>query len=281
MQFELLSSNQRVTAIIAGEVRFFDLPPAATRVGSGWLEWGSADEVGSPAYWASQAWMWGEEHPTHYRLGRTLREELIACLLGGYGIPAEVGLAAYERLSAIDREDPTRLTDPALAVELLSKPLSVGERQVRYRFAAQKGRYLAAALSALGGIDQACDDRQLRGKLMSLPGVGPKTASWIVRNWRASDDVSILDVHIIRASRMLHLFKKEWSVDRHYVEMENAYLEFARSIGSRASVLDSVMWMTMRQLPPSLLKIFVAPGAERSSARDSVARRSQQLIASC
>ena len=267
MQFELLSSNQRVTAMIGDEVRFLDLPPAEARVGSGWLEWGGADEIGSPAYWASQAWMWSEEHPTHYKLGRTLREELLACLLGGYGIPAEVGLAAYERLSAADRADPVRLTDPEQAIALLLQPLNIDGRFVRYRFAKQKGRYIAAALELIAHVDESGDDRSLRDALVRLPGIGPKTASWIVRNWRESDQVSILDVHIIRAGRMLQLFDAKWEVTRHYQQMEEAYLGFARAIRARASILDSVMWMTMRRLPPSLLKSFVAPGAEHRRRR--------------
>lgn len=247
--------------MIGDELRSFDLPPPDALVGAGWLQWGGADEVGSPAYWSSQAWMWGEEHPTHYRLGRTLREELIACLLGGYGIPAEVGLAAYERMNAVDRMDPRRLTDAETAVALLSEPLELAGQRVRYRFAAQKGRYLAAALSGLERIDEEVDDTSLRDALTSLPGVGPKTASWVVRNWRGSDDVSILDVHIVRAGRMLHLFDPDWRVERHYARMEEAYLGFARAISARASILDSVMWMTMRQLPSGLIESFVAPGS--------------------
>lgn len=281
MQNRMLSSNQFVVANIGGEIRRFELPPAEARVGFGRLEWGGADEVGSPAYWASQAWMWGEEHPTHYRLGRTLREEVLACLLGGYGIPAEVGLAAFKRLNDIDREDPTELTNPEQVIQLLSEPLTLGDRQIRYRFAAQKGRYVAAALSGLGAIDQNCDDRQLRSKLMGLPGIGAKTASWIVRNWRSSDEVAILDIHIIRAADMLHLFDQKWSVERHYLQIEKAYLEFAKAIGTRASILDSVMWMTMRQMPASLLKIFVAPGYEALQPVASALRTTRQLSAAC
>lgn len=248
--------------MVGDEMRTIDLPPSHQRIGSGWLEWGGADEIGSPAYWASQAWMWGEEYPTHYKLGRTLREELLACLLGGYGIPAEVGLAAYELLNAADREDPCRLTCPTRATELLSAPLNVAGRQIRYRFAAQKGRYVAAALAGLANIDDQADDLTLRDALTTLPGVGPKTASWIVRNWRGSDSVSILDVHIIRAARMLRLFDAGWRVERHYGLMEAAYLDFATAIRSRASILDSVMWMTMRQLPSSLIASFVPPGMD-------------------
>ncbi|WP_198137890.1 hypothetical protein [Verminephrobacter eiseniae] len=36
--------------------------------------------------------------PAGYKLGRTLAQEVAACLLGGHGIPAPVGLAAYKRL---------------------------------------------------------------------------------------------------------------------------------------------------------------------------------------
>ncbi|WP_230482924.1 8-oxoguanine DNA glycosylase [Sphingomonas sp. Leaf21] len=260
MHSSTASSHQKIIAIIGGETKSMHLPPPNQRVGNGWLEWGGADEIGSPAYWASQAWMWGEEYPTHYKLGRTLREELLACLLGGYGIPAEVGLAAYERLNAVDREDPARLECTAAATELLSAPLQVAGRQVRYRFAAQKGRYVAAALAGLAAVDEEADDVNLRDALTALPGVGPKTASWIVRNWRESDRVSILDVHIVRAARMLHLFEPGWRVERQYGLMEAAYLKFAAAIGSRAALLDSVMWMTMRQLPLSLIASFVPPG---------------------
>lgn len=263
-----------MVAMIGDEMRSIELPPSSERIGTGWLEWGGADEIGSPAYWASQAWMWGEEFPTHYKLGRTLREELLACLLGGYGIPAEVGLAAYKRLSTIDRDDPNRLACSVRATELLSKPLDVGGRQIRYRFAAQKARYVSAALSKLGSIDDDADDLTLRDALTTLPGIGLKTASWVVRNWRESDGVSILDVHIIRAARMLHLFDPSWRVERHYGLMERAYLNFASAIRSRASVLDSVMWMTMRQLPAALVRSFVPPGFDPSQI-SPIARQCQ------
>jgi thermostable 8-oxoguanine DNA glycosylase len=108
----------------------------------------------------------------------------------------------------------------------------------------------------------------LRDALVTLPGVGPKTASWIVRNWRGSDEVSILDVHILRAGRTLGIFPEEWRVERNYRELEEAYLAFARDIGARASILDSVMWMTMRRLPPSLVATFRPDRARTTTSVD-------------
>jgi N-glycosylase/DNA lyase len=214
------------------------------------LLWGGVEEIGSPAYWSAQTWMWEMEEPEHFRLGSSLREEVLACLLGGYGIPAEVGLAAYARLRVVPSE--VLLHDEAI-YDLLAEPMILRGRSVRYRFARQKARRVAGAMARLPDIDAEAPDRTLRDALTALPGIGPKTASWIVRNWRGSDHVSILDVHVIRACRALGLFDPTWTVVRHYTFMEDAYLAFAKAIGARASILDSIIWMTMRRLPPSIV----------------------------
>ena len=99
------------------------LPPAEAPVLNS-IAWGRHDELGSPAYWAAQAWMWELDEPEHYRLGRTLREELLACMLGGYGIPAEVGLARYRRLRPSAADALGRLCDEAYIRTELSRPAS-------------------------------------------------------------------------------------------------------------------------------------------------------------
>jgi N-glycosylase/DNA lyase len=258
------SSNQTVLALAGGELLSLPLPAPGARLGIGRLTWGAAEEIGTPAYWRSQAWMWSLEHADHFKLGKSLAEEVVACLLGGYGIPAEVGLAAYERVRPVLAGNRRALHASEYAIALLSDPLTIGTRQVRYRFARQKGAYLAAALARLEQLDEEGSDVCLRDALTDLPGIGLKTASWIVRNWRGSDQVAILDVHIIRAARMLKIFVDRWRVERHYREMERAYLDFAEAIGAPAALLDSVMWMTMRRLPPETVRSFVAPGYERA-----------------
>jgi len=238
------------------------LPPPQRLVPGHRIEWGRIEEIGSPAYWAAQSWLWELDEPDHYRLGRTLREEVLACLLGGYGIPAEVGLAAYRRLREIPEDE---LRDADVVRESLSRPLDVQGRPVRYRFANQKSSYVAAAMRGMDAISQEDEDVALRDQLVGLPGIGLKTASWVVRNWRGSDLVAILDVHIVGAATGLGLFDTGWRVDRDYRRMEKAYLGFCSSISARASILDSVMWMTMRQLPSSIaarLKVPTSPSTK-------------------
>ena len=59
------------------------------------VPWGRPDVLFTAAYWLTQYWMREDDFPNRcHRLGQTFQEEVVACLLGGHGIPAEVGLAA-------------------------------------------------------------------------------------------------------------------------------------------------------------------------------------------
>ena len=248
---------QRVIAGSEGRFRELELPDPAAVVWPG-LSWRQFDEPLTPAFWASQAWMWAPESDKDYRLGSSLAEEVVFCLLGGYGAPAEVGLAASRRVCAAlsSRRSPTMVqSDLEL---LLSEPLIVGGRPVRYRFAAQRARYLAGALSRLSMLDEnSLEDVALRDALWSLPGIGPKTASWIVRNRRASDCVAILDVHIVRACAIMGVFPMEGDPTRRYHDLEKRFLRFCEATRSRASAMDAVMWATMRRLSRAFLQQLV------------------------
>lgn len=228
-------------------VRSRKLPPVASDVMPG-VKWGAFDELYTPAFWAGRAWQFETDNfLDRYRLGPTLAHEVAACVLGGYGIPAEVGLAAYQRLRDAGILD--RTTDADELARLLTSPLVVRGRHVRYRFAQRKALHLADALDRIARADvDQLDDRALRTFLVTLPGIGPKTASWITRNWRGSDAVAILDIHICRACVLAKVFPVSADPARQYFDLENRFLAFAIAIGVRASILDNLMWQTMRGL---------------------------------
>ena len=240
---------QTMSAVLDGAVCQLQLPPSESQLLPG-VCWGSFDELLTPAYWKGQAWQ-HEQLGTYadFRLGRSLPEELAACLLGGYGMPAELGLAAYRRL----RDRGLLGTVPTVtALEAaLSEPF-VTARGVtrRYRFPRQKARYLAGSLQAIQKANPPDSDLALRDLLLELPGIGPKTASWVVRNHRASNAVAIIDVHILRAGRHVGLFPVSWHPQRHYFQLEAAFLDFAAALDVPASLLDALIWDYMRRLPP-------------------------------
>lgn len=213
------------------------------------VQWGSVDAFPTPAYWQCQviARKIGA-CSVRYRLGRTLAEEAAACLLGGHGVPASVGLAAFERLHKLGAFSGEAPSEKQLE-EWLREPLRVQQRQVRYRFAAQKARYLACAIPLTRSAPAFATGKQLRDWLIRLPGFGPKTASWVARNWMDADDVAILDIHIMRVGQAMGLFPETLTVDRHYLELEELFLQFSQALDVRASELDAVIWYEMASSP--------------------------------
>lgn len=225
-----------------------ELPSAEVELMDG-VRWGSVDAFPTPAYWAYQVVarrLVGK--PAGYRLGRTLAEEVAACLLGGHGIPATVGLAAYDRMRERGVLSGTPVGEAELEA-LLKEPLDVDGSSIRYRFAAQKARYLAAALPLAHSAPKFEAGRQLRDWLLAVPGIGHKTASWIARNWLDADDVAILDIHIMRVGQVIGLFPKNLTVERHYAELEERFLSLSTSLDVRASELDAVIWWEMASSP--------------------------------
>jgi len=239
---------QVMYAVVNGALRELTLPKPDEHVLPG-IRWGAFDELMTPAYWRSQAWQLAEEEGAFgdFRLGRSLVEETAACLLGGYGMPAELGLAAYGRLRA--RGLLIGLPSSGTLEAALSEPFQIGAVCRAYRFPRQKARYLAACLGQLKYFAEPADDDALRDRLATLPGVGLKTASWIVRNYRASNAVAVIDIHILRAGRHIGLFDPNWTPQACYHKLERAFLRFASALGTPASLLDSIMWDQMRRMP--------------------------------
>lgn len=240
------------TAAILGPVgsMLLELPSAHEQLLPG-VAWGHVEAFPTPAYWAYQVMsrrvLGG---PPEYKLGHTLVHEVAACLLGGHGIPAAVGLAAYERL----RDTGALVGTPSeqQLLELLQAPLVVNGKSIRYRFARQKARYLSESLAALAtSLPPQETGRSLRDWLLQLSGIGHKTASWIARNWLRADDVAILDIHILRVGAVIGLFPIHLTVERHYFALEELFLLFSQRMGVRASELDAVIWYEMARSPLS------------------------------
>ena len=162
--------SQNIATGIALQNEQFVLPDHDVEVMPG-VAWGHYYATFTPAFWATQAWLDREDKIySNFRIGDTLREEVAACLLGGYGIPAEVGLEAYYRVrdsGLLSGRSPSMET----LYEMLSRPLLVNERPVRYRFAAQRSRYLSEALAILECEQPpAHDDRAFRQWLSCSSG---------------------------------------------------------------------------------------------------------------
>ncbi|MBK5003486.1 8-oxoguanine DNA glycosylase [Pseudomonas sp. S32] len=232
------------------------------------VPWGAVEAFPTPAYWAYQVYarrLTGER--INYKLGSTLKEEVGACLLGGHGIPSTIGLAAYHHVKAHGAFGDEPPSEDQL-LEWLREPMALDGRLVRYRFAKQKARYLAAALQKLAAEEAPTQSgRALRDWLLDVPGIGYKTASWVARNWLDADDVAILDIHILRAGLLGKFFESHLTVERHYLQLEEQFIHFSKGLGVRASELDALIWLEMMSSPATVHSIMGMGQAPAASAR--------------
>lgn len=240
-------------AIFVDQVVFnLELPKAEVEVIPG-VPWGAVEVFPTPAYWAYQVYarrLAGDR--INYKLGTTLKEEVGACLLGGHGIPASMGIAAFQHLKdrgAFGERPPAE----EVLLKWLEEPITINGKQLKYRFAKQKARYLNAALQKLHAVQPPLSSgKALRDWLLEIPGIGYKTASWVARNWLDADDVAILDIHILRAGRLGGFFESNLTVERNYLQLEEQFIRFSKGLGVRASELDALIWLEMMSSPATV-----------------------------
>lgn len=219
------------------------------------VRFGREDELLTPAYWAMRCATVDPADIDFVNRHGTLEEEIGFCLLGGFGVTLEVATAFFERLRRNGAFERGVVPPEADLFAMLDEPAVVSGRPHRYRFPTQRARRLHYAMTDLAQMkfDQA-DPIRFRDQIQSLEGVGPKTASWIARNWLDTDLIAILDIHVLRAGWLLHLFDKNCRLPRDYLDLESRFLCFAKNLHVRASVLDSVMWYDMRTFGSNLVR---------------------------
>lgn len=226
-----------------------ELPSADVELLPG-IKWGEPGTLFTPSYWMSQYWMAGLDKvsTSPYTTSTNLAEELTFCLLGGFGITAELATAAFEHcktqglISSLDK-------NPKKWEDALSEKLNVRDKQHHYRYPKQKAKYLAAAMSYLREHDLShLSGRQLRDELLKINGIGPKTAGWITRNYADADDVAILDIHLVRAGVLGGFINKNQKVETNYFDMEASFIQYCSALNVRPAVLDCLIWDQMREL---------------------------------
>lgn len=233
------------------------LPDPSEEVIDG-VRWGESWQLFTPAYWLSQLWMNGLEtvERSPYQGHGSLAEELVFCMLGGYGITAELARAAFEACRSACLISELEVSAERWEI-VLASPLQLNGRLTRYRYPKQKARYLANAMIFLRGnqLDEL-GGRELRDALLEIDGVGPKTAGWVARNYLDTDDVAILDIHLIRAGVLCDLFAPKQRVERDYFKMERRYIDFCNALNARPAVLDCLIWDQMRSYGQVALGAF-------------------------
>jgi N-glycosylase/DNA lyase len=195
------------------------------------------------------------------RSGETgLRKEMIFCLLGGHGITFELAQSATSAVwdlqpfdeawtpARLRREVQRELSQPRF------EPRCADGSLRRYRYPKRKARLIAEAVRWVRiqrgirpGLNALETEEQRRGWLCDCPGVGMKTASWILRNCGWAQRLAIVDVHLLRALNEAQLVT-DATLPRDYEQVERAYLDWADRLGACPAALDLFLWEVHRSV---------------------------------
>lgn len=184
--------------------------------------------------------------------------ELLFCLLGGFGVSFEHNRSAADVVGQLDPFGPDR-SDVELR-QLLDCTLSAPQFEPRrrdgslrrYRYGRQKVDVIVRArawLVSCRPLEQTLrglpSGRERRALLCGCPGVGPKTASWLLRNVGLGDDVAIVDIHLLRALRAAGRVA-EIRLPRDYELAEKAFLGWCRDLDAPPPAFDFFVWAWQR-----------------------------------
>ncbi len=250
---------QTVWAGFGDDARMLSLPDADVQLLPG-VRWGCASVPFSPAYWVARCAWPDETLPRFETRDGSLVEEVGFCLLGGFGIKYEMNRLAFDRLRTAGVFDQSVPWKEEGIRQLLLAAFHFEGRAVRYRFPNQRAKRIAVMRETVdSGAMIGLAPLAMRDALQSFNGIGPKTASWIVRNLLGSDDVAILDVHVIRACCHIGLFPAEIALPGDYIRLEKLFLSFSAAAALRPSVLDAVMWAEVRASPGFVGRVDMPP----------------------
>ena len=191
--------------------------------------------------------------------------ELLACILGSQ-VPYEVALAAAERIKDVGLlENPIKqycilLYEQAI-YDILRQPLhnpGWAPAGRRYRFARIRANHISRTIWAiysdggsLHGRLKACKTaREARRSIIEVGvGIGPKQASLFLRNIGFTEELAILDTHLVRFMSLFGLLDeaiRSISSLENYETLENHLRYYAKSIGFSVGCVDQAIWIVMR-----------------------------------
>ena len=190
-----------------------------------------------------------------------LRQELVFCLLGGHGVSYELARSATDvvlSLSPFDTRWSALALRSALCDELSASKFDPRRRDGslrRYRYPQRKAELIGAAVDWTHGIGAIGErlaslecEHERRHWLCSCPGLGPKSASWLLRNTGYAEELAILDVHVVRAMREAGRVG-ELRLPRDYLRVEQRFLEWCAELGVSAAAFDLFLWEWQRGEP--------------------------------
>lgn len=196
---------------------------------------------------------------------QSLWYELVACILGSK-VPFEHAQAAASCLhdrGLLDVEDcfcNSLQFESRIAEALIYhvSPRESSERTWKYRYPRLRANHIRRTAESIyrehGTIktmlESSKDPGSVRIRIVKASvGIGPKQSSLFLRNIGYSDNVAILDIHVLHYMFLLGILQVRTQVVStiaRYQEIEDRLRSYTNKLGANLAYLDTAIWITMR-----------------------------------
>ena len=188
-----------------------------------------------------------------------VEHELLFCLMGGFGVSYEHGRTASEIVWQLEpfseKLEDCELFDMlsnSLMLPQFGPPKADGTLR-RYRYPFQKASTIVKVRNWLR-FNKPLHERLLefgscqerRALLIGCPGIGMKTASWLLRNLGLGRELAIIDIHVYRALVETERIPIGTRLPRDYGIAERAFLEWCQELGAPPDAFDLFIWHRQR-----------------------------------
>lgn len=188
-----------------------------------------------------------------------IEDELLFCLLGGFGITYEHGKSAYVTIRQLKPFSGDWISGHLFEAVLstLMRPQFQPRRKDgslrRFRFPRQKASAIVKARRWVHIQDplderlfQLSSPRDRRRFLSECPGMGFKSASWLLRNLGLGSELAIIDIHILRALLDAKRILPDIRIPRDYELAEEAFLAWCDELEAPPAAFDLFVWHWQR-----------------------------------
>lgn len=187
-----------------------------------------------------------------------LLEQLVLCLLSS-SVKYEVAVSYVEYFNQADlfKRWILNLPNQKELYSILVTPIPVKSRCIRYRFPKQRSIQLCSLIKNIYGqgtsirkiLNSSNNPKRIREKLVEMcPGIGNKQSSMFLRNIGFTNELAILDTHLIDYLKTIQIIPSNFvlNTSKKYIVVEDKYLDYAISNNFDVNFLDSAIWSIMK-----------------------------------
>lgn len=196
--------------------------------------------------------------PSPERSSASVEDELLFCLLGGHGVTFELARSATAVLAPLNvfgSEWETAELAAAIRRELEAaqfEPRRLDGSLRRYRYPVRKALLISQAAEWVRlrrpleeHLVELSDQGARREFLCECPGIGMKTASWLLRNVGLGEALAVVDVHLLRALAAAGRIT-EARLPRDYHAVEQHFLAWCDELNAPPAAFDLMVWEWQR-----------------------------------